>query len=417
LASLAGQPRPDSPRVLDLRQEGADRAACRVSACTHCCYGEKAMTTPMTAPAVTPDMLAAHPVWRLLDAAQRESWAPRFTVVASLPPRGLSPDDMQQRLGWLLDGTMTLFDADDNQCRHTLPVGGLFGLGATPDRGPPRWAARLLGPGSVAFLEAEALIELMNACPMLAAQLWMPQHRVTTATDTAPAVALEHLSIRRLLSRPPVTVPAAASVLEVAKLMHAQGVSSVMLVEPAASGGERLAGVVTDRDLRNRVVAVGLSPASPALEIATTTVQTVQATQPVFTATLLMARHRIHHLPVLDGERIAGMVTSTDLQSQQATSPVMLAAEIQRQSTVEGLAALAGRVAGLQRHLAATEAGAYSTGHIVTAITDAYTQRLLSRPPVTVPAAASVLEVAKLMHAQGVSSVGAGRQLRRCESR
>src|SRR5690606_5516347 len=43
----------------------------------------------------------------------------------------------------------------------------------------------------------------------------------------------------------------------------------------------------------------------------------------------------------------------------------------------EGLQALAGKVGMLQGHLAAAEATAYSTGHIITAVTDAITVRLL----------------------------------------
>jgi CBS domain-containing protein len=50
---------------------------------------------------------------------------------------------------------------------------------------------------------------------------------------------------------------------------------------------------------------------------------------------------------------------------------------VHKQTTLEGLVACAARVKALQRHLAAAGASAYATGHIVTAITDALTTRLL----------------------------------------
>ena len=71
------------------------------------------------------------------------------------------------------------------------------------------------------------------------------------------------------------------------------------------------------------------------------------------------------------------MITATDLTEQHSTSAVYLAGDIYRQSTLDGLAAAASEVKQLQRNLAAADASAYSTGRIVTTITDAITTRLL----------------------------------------
>ncbi len=90
-----------------------------------------------------------------------------------------------------------------------------------------------------------------------------------------------------------------------------------------------------------------------------------------------MARHNIHHMPVMDGTRIVGMITATDLAEQHSTSPVYLAGDVYKQTTVEGLARTSTKIRPLQQHLAAADASAYSTGHIITTITDALTTRLL----------------------------------------
>jgi CBS domain-containing protein len=178
--------------------------------------------------------------------------------------------------------------------------------------------------------------------------------------------------VRALLQRPPVTVPPGTSIRAVAELMREQRVSSVMLVEQ-----DHLFGLVTDRDLRNRALAAGLDPALPVLEIATVAPMTIDINAPGFEALLLMARHNIHHVPVVDGTRVAGMVTATDVTEQHSTSAVFLAGDIHKQTTLDGLVAAASKVRALQKHLSAAGASAYSTGHIVTAITDALTTRLL----------------------------------------
>ena len=91
----------------------------------------------------------------------------------------------------------------------------------------------------------------------------------------------------------------------------------------------------------------------------------------------MLARNRIHHMPVMDGHDIVGMITATDLTEQHSTSAVFLAGDIYKQDTLEGLAQISSRVKQLQQNLANADASAYSTGHIVTAVTDALTIRLI----------------------------------------
>jgi CBS domain-containing protein len=113
------------------------------------------------------------------------------------------------------------------------------------------------------------------------------------------------------------------------------------------------------------------------MDIPTLAPLSIDVQNPAFDALLLMARHNIHHVPVLDGQRIVGMITATDLTEQHSTSAVYLAGDIYKQSTVEGLQRASTKIKRLQQSLAAAEASAYSTGHIITAITDAITTRLL----------------------------------------
>ncbi|WP_082668403.1 putative nucleotidyltransferase substrate binding domain-containing protein [Tepidimonas taiwanensis] len=190
--------------------------------------------------------------------------------------------------------------------------------------------------------------------------------------DTDDALQLAALPVRALLRRPPVTVAPEQSIQAAAQTMREHGASSALVVRDGA-----LLGLITDRDLRNRVLAAGLDPARPVADIATTRVYTVQGNDPAFDALLLMARHNIHHLPVTDGGAVVGVVSSTDLQQQQSNSAVHLAGAIYRQDDLDGLVATASRIGQLQRQLAAAGTSAHVTGRIVSAMTDALTSRLL----------------------------------------
>jgi CBS domain-containing protein len=178
--------------------------------------------------------------------------------------------------------------------------------------------------------------------------------------------------VQALVKRSPVTLSPDTPIAQAAQIMRDQRVSSVLLEKDGA-----LFGLITDRDLRNRVLAAGLDPQTAIMEIATLAPMTIDLTSHAFDALLLMARHNIHHVPVMQGNQVVGMITSTDLTEQQSNSAVYLAGAVYKQTTVAGLVETSKRIKQLQQNLAAADASAYSTGHIVSAITDALTSRLL----------------------------------------
>ncbi|OQX31704.1 MAG: signal transduction protein [Candidatus Sedimenticola endophacoides] len=178
--------------------------------------------------------------------------------------------------------------------------------------------------------------------------------------------------IRELLRRRPISIPASASIMETARVMSEERVSSILIC-----GGERLLGIVTDRDLRSRVVAKGLDHNLPVSQIMTETPSTLDSSDFAFEAQLHMARYNIHHLPVMDGDRVAGMLTATDLAKHQTTSAVYLVSDIYKQKSIQRMREVSAKIPELLVSLAAADATAMSAGHIITSITDAITTRLL----------------------------------------
>ena len=175
-----------------------------------------------------------------------------------------------------------------------------------------------------------------------------------------------------MIRREPVTMAHDSSILSAARMMREREVSSLLVMQD-----ERLVGLVTDRDLRNRVVAEGLDPGCSILQIATTSPMVIDVNRPAFDALLLMTRHNIHHVPVIDRQCVVGMITSSDLNEHKSNSAVYLASSIYQQDTLGGLQESSARIKWLQQSLAAAQASAYSTGQIISAITDALTIRLL----------------------------------------
>ncbi|MDX6640264.1 MAG: hypothetical protein QOF12_1275 [Solirubrobacteraceae bacterium] len=117
------------------------------------------------------------------------------------------------------------------------------------------------------------------------------------------------MRISDVMTESVVTAPPDCPVRAVAEAMRERNVGSVVLVD----AGGRPVGFVTDRDLTVSVLADGRDPAEPASGHASAPVVTCSGDLTVQEAAELMVRHGIRRLPVLDGERLTGIVTLDDL--------------------------------------------------------------------------------------------------------
>ena len=104
------------------------------------------------------------------------------------------------------------------------------------------------------------------------------------------------------------TATSDATFADVAKILHDNTISSVVILE-----GDQVAGIVTERDLVN-VVADGADPqVLKVSERLTRDLATVEPRADIAEAAEIMATRRIRHLPVLDRGSLAGILSIRDL--------------------------------------------------------------------------------------------------------
>lgn len=109
------------------------------------------------------------------------------------------------------------------------------------------------------------------------------------------------------------TVPESASVLEAIALMAERHVGSVLVTR----GGSPV-GILTERDYARKVILCGRSSSDTAVaEIMSSPLLTVTPGDSMNHCMKLMTDHRIRHLPVMDGNGLAGMVSIGDLLKAQ----------------------------------------------------------------------------------------------------
>jgi CBS domain-containing protein len=127
---------------------------------------------------------------------------------------------------------------------------------------------------------------------------------------------IENVRVSRLVKcgRKVLTIRAEASVGEAAKLMQTGKVGCLVVTN--AQGN--IAGIVTERDIVRKVVAVGDDPASLSVAaIMTARILAVSPQMDIAKAQQVMAQHNIRHLPVVDGGELVGMISSRDIVAQQ----------------------------------------------------------------------------------------------------
>ena len=83
---------------------------------------------------------------------------------------------------------------------------------------------------------------------------------------------------------------------------------------PICGPDDRLAGMITDRDITIRVVAEGRDPSTVKVsELAEGKPATIGADDSVEEALATMAKHGVRRLPVIDGQRLVGIVSQADV--------------------------------------------------------------------------------------------------------
>jgi CBS domain-containing protein len=156
------------------------------------------------------------------------------------------------------------------------------------------------------------------------------------------------------------------TIKEAAEKMSLHKISSLVLLDEDGFPE----GIVTDRDLRDKVAAKGRDMNDPVSDIMSVTLIKAEADDYCFEALIKMIRYNIHHLLVLKNGEVRGMITNHDLMMLQGTSPLSIAHEIEGHKSIEGLAPVSKRINALINLLIKEEAKAGNVTRIITEIND-----------------------------------------------
>jgi CBS domain-containing protein len=178
------------------------------------------------------------------------------------------------------------------------------------------------------------------------------------------------VAVESLLHQPPVKVPASATVADAARAMREHRVSSVLVDTFPA-------GIVTDRDFRNRVLAEGLGPGTPVARISSSPLKTVSGGMAIYEAWQTLLDQNVHHLPVTRGGEIVGVLTDSDLLKTSAQGPPAMLRSVERLPSRDALPGYAAGVSEMAGELLSGGLDATVIGGFVARLNDALLARIL----------------------------------------
>lgn len=267
---------------------------------------------------------------------------------------------------YLVDsGTVEITDPE-GEVVSQLIRGNSFGERGLMRDGRAATTARMIEGGTLLMLPKGAFAQLIRQSPTFA-RFFERGRRPDLAP---PAVATAQVS--DFLTRTPLSCSPDTPIVEAARIMRDARVSSIGVVQD-----DRLVGLVTVRDMSNRVVAEARDGREPVSLVMTRDPHTLDPDALGADVLSAMVERRIGHLPVVADGRFAGMITQTDLMRLQAVSASVLVRDVMAADDADQIARVTARIPDLLASLVGAHLRHDVVTRMITDVADAATRRLI----------------------------------------
>ena len=272
-------------------------------------------------------------------------------------------------------GTIELADGD--RVLDVLGEGELIGHPSMLSGLPPGFEARAEEDGACYSMPASDVIPLLARGSGLSYPNRSLMRRREPGADLAkPNVASAEMAQQpasALIRRDPVTCTADRPLREVARVMADESINSMIV---RAENGD--IGIVTDGDLRDRVIAEGISVDTPVGEVVTESLITVGADAAGADVMLAMLDNDVRHVGVLSARgELLGVLGGIDLVAAEARTPFALRREIAEARNKEELSEAAQRLRSTVVALHGTKLAPQQIGHVISVVADALVRRMI----------------------------------------
>lgn len=228
-------------------------------------------------------------------------------------------------------------------------------------------AATALSDSSLIVIPSKTLLALIDDHPQFA-RFFDRRHSARPQTNDLTTVAVD-----RLMNADPVTCAPDLSIRMAAGMMRDRKISSICITEQ-----DSLKGIVTVRDMSNRVVASATSIDQPISAIMTPDPVTLEPSALGTDVLHMMMERGIGHIPIARSGKLVGIVTKTDLTRAQSTSSADLVRQIAKAQDTASMAGITARIPQMLVQLHGAGNRHDTVTRLITDIADTTTRRLLT---------------------------------------
>lgn len=259
---------------------------------------------------------------------------------------------------------------------NRLSEGGFFGEAGLLRKGRVRYPVKALEDTLIYFIPGSLFNRLFDEYDSFADAVEVEGHRRVNQAVKEQENRNESLSatVDTIITREPVSIDLNASIHDAAAKMTDEKVSSLLIIDETQ---HLPVGIITDKDLRKRVLAVNRSSTHPVSSIMTENLTFIQHNNRVFEALLMMMRTNLHHLPVLKKGQVVGVIALSDVAQHESKSTLFIVSGIFKQNSIEELTELAESVRASFVRMVNEDANSRMIGSAMATIGRSFKQRLL----------------------------------------
>lgn len=269
---------------------------------------------------------------------------------------------------------------------NRLEPGQVFGQMGVLMNGHVRYPAKALEDTLIYRIPAKTFLKLCRQFAEFGDYFEANEHSTLKQVVLNQADNNDMTTVRVLdiVDRAPVYADADINVQDCAQKMSDLRVSSVVIydhvVERSEEEGDKQslpAGIITDRDLRNRVIAKGLPFTTSVRDVMSTDLVTIGHDAYVYEAMIMMLRHNVHHLPLVRHHEVMGLVSLSDIVRHESQNSLLLIRGIMTEESVEALSGLSSQVGAVLVRMVKEGANSHMISTAISVIGRTFKQRLL----------------------------------------
>ena len=264
----------------------------------------------------------------------------------------------------------------DGSLFNRLDEGGFFGEAGLLRKGRVRFPVKTIEDTLLYYIPGELFNRFYDEYDAFADAVEVEENRrVSHAVKEKNTNGSLAARVEKLVTREAVAIDMHASIRDAALKMTDEKVSSLLIYDEAKQ--DKPVGIITDKDLRKRVLAADKDPSAPVADIMSSDLVFIPHNKRVFEALLTMLRTNLHHLPVLKNTKVMGVIALSDVARHESQSSLYVVSSIFKQNSIEELSQLVPDVYKSFVRMVEEDANSRMIGSAMATIGRTFKQRLL----------------------------------------